>query len=94
MKSPVSVFDPSAFPLIHHPVSGPMRRDLRRVPRSKLDPRLSMIGLRHQIAGLKRNQTCRPCLRRSDRLLWILMSRCWPEWRESLTMFLPEPAMS
>src|SRR5208282_3509773 len=39
MKSPVSVFDPSAFPLIHQPVSGPMRRDLRRVPRSKRSPR-------------------------------------------------------
>jgi hypothetical protein len=37
MKSPVSVFDPSAFPLIHQPVSGPMRRHLRRVPRSKLN---------------------------------------------------------
>src|SRR5260370_42532299 len=35
MKSPVSVFDPSAFRLIHQPVSGPMRRHLRRVLRSK-----------------------------------------------------------
>jgi hypothetical protein len=32
---------------------------------------LELIALRHQIAVLERNRTCRPCFRRSDRLLWI-----------------------
>src|SRR5713101_8794467 len=46
MKSAVSVFDPSA--LYASLVSGPMRRDLRRVPRSKPNPR----GLIGDFAGL------------------------------------------
>jgi len=38
MKSTVSGFGPSASALYTSPVSGPMRRDPRRVPRSKLNP--------------------------------------------------------
>jgi len=51
---------------------------------------LEMIALRHQIAALDRNRTYRPCLRRSDRLLWILLSRWWPQWRDSLMIVQPE----
>jgi hypothetical protein len=40
--------------------------------------------LRHQIAVLERSRTRRPCFHRFDRLLWILLSRWWPQWRESL----------
>jgi len=45
---------------------------------------LELIALRHQVAVLERNRICRLCCRRSDRLLWILLSRWWPEGRESL----------
>jgi hypothetical protein len=54
---------------------------------------LELIVLRHQIAVLERNRTCRPCLRRSDRLLWILLSRWWPEWRESLLIVQAETVL-
>jgi hypothetical protein len=36
---------------------------------------LESIALRHQIAVLERSRTRRPCLRRSERVLWILLSR-------------------
>jgi hypothetical protein len=35
---------------------------------------LESIALRHQIAVLERSRTPRPCLRRLDRLLWILLA--------------------
>ncbi len=47
---------------------------------------LESIALRHQIAVLERRRTCRPCLRRLDRLLPILLSRWWPLWGESLVI--------
>jgi len=56
-------------------------------------PVLEPIGLRHQIAVLKRSRTRRPCFRRFDRLLWILLSRWWPQWRESLMVVQPETAL-
>ena len=51
---------------------------------------LEAIALQHQIAVLERSRTRRPCLRRFDRLLWILLSRWWPQWRESLMIFQAE----
>jgi hypothetical protein len=47
---------------------------------------LESIALRHQIAVLERSRTRRPCFRRIDRLSWILLSRWWPQWRESLVI--------
>jgi putative transposase len=74
----------------------PIRRAFP-VARSELRTRtalmLELIALRHQIAVLERNRTCRPCLRRSDRLLWILLSHGWPEWRESLLIVQAETVL-
>ncbi len=62
----------------------------RAVPVARSEPRtrtallLEAIVLRHQIAVLERSRTRRPCFRRLDRLFWILLSRWWPQWRESL----------
>jgi putative transposase len=54
---------------------------------------LESIALRHQIAVLERSRTRRPCFRRIDRLLWILLSRWWPLWRESLVIVQPETVL-
>src|SRR5712692_6167716 len=55
------------------------------VARSELRTRtalvLEAIALRHQIAVLERSRTRRPCFRRWDRLLWVLLSRWWPQWQ-------------
>ena len=54
---------------------------------------LESIALRHQIAVLERCRTRRPCFRRFDRLFWILLSRLWSDWRESLVIVQPETVL-
>jgi putative transposase len=67
------------------------------VARSELRTRtallLESIALRHQIAVLKRSGTRRPCFRRIDRLFWILLSRWWSDWRDSLMIVQPETVL-
>ena len=67
------------------------------VARSELRTRtalvLESIALRHQIAVLERSRTRRPCFRRFDRLLWILLSRWWPQWRQSLMIVQAETVL-
>ena len=54
---------------------------------------LESLALRHQIAVLKRSRTRRPCFRFIDRLFWILLSRWWPRWRESLVIVQAETVL-
>ena len=54
---------------------------------------LEGIALRHQIAVLKRSGTRRPRFRPWDRLFWILVSRWWPQWRDSLIIVQPETVL-
>src|SRR5216684_4462896 len=65
----------------------PVSRSERRTRTELL---LESIALRHQIAVLERSRTSRPCFRCIDRLLWILLSFWWPQWRESLIIVRPE----
>jgi putative transposase len=48
-----------------------------------------ILALRHQLAVLQRNAPRRLCLKRSDRLLWILLARFWSSWRCSLQIVQP-----
>ncbi len=54
---------------------------------------LESIALRHQIAVLERSRTRRPCFSRFDRLFWILLSRWWPQWRDSLMIVQAETVL-
>jgi hypothetical protein len=74
------------------PTSGavPVARSERRTHASLL---LESIALRHQIAVLEHSRTRRPCFRRFDRLFWILLSRWWSYWRESLVIVQPETVL-
>src|SRR5271169_735774 len=65
----------------------------RTEPRTRTSLLLESIALRHQIAVLERSRTRRPCLRRFDRLFWILLSRWWSDWRESLVIVQPETVL-
>ena len=62
-------------------------------PRTLTALLLESIALRHQIAVLERSRTRRPCFRLWDRLFWILFSRWWPQWRDSLTIVQPETVL-
>src|SRR5262245_3566495 len=49
---------------------------------------LENVALRHQLAVLQRSFP-RPRLRRRDRILWVCLSRLWPNWRSSLVLVRP-----
>ena len=51
--------------------------------RLRSDLALENLALRQQLTILKR-QLRRPRLRRSDRCFWLLLSRSWRSWKESL----------
>src|ERR1700692_1373482 len=74
------------------PTSGavPVARSESRTRNALL---LEAIALRHQIAVLERSRTRRPCFRRFDLLFWILLSRWWPQWRESLVIVQAETVL-
>jgi hypothetical protein len=46
-------------------------------------------ALRHQLLVLQRS-TRKPRLRRTDRILWVLLSRLGTGWQESLAIVRPE----
>ena len=50
---------------------------------------LENLALRQQLAILQRNSK-RPCLTRADRLFWLLLSRIWRGWVDSLSIVTPE----
>ena len=62
-------------------------------PRTRTALLLEAVALRHQIAVLERSGTRRPCFRLWDRLFWILFSRWWPPWRDSLIIVQPETVL-
>ena len=52
-----------------------------------------LIALRHQVVVLRRSGTRRPCFRVPDRLFWVVLSRWWSRWRESLVIVQPETVL-
>ena len=62
-------------------------------PRTLAALLLESIAPRRQIAVLERSRTRRPCFRLWDRLFWILFSRWWPQWRDSLIIVQPETVL-
>jgi putative transposase len=65
--------------------------------RSAFRPRASRIAeniaLRQQLALLRR-KTKRPQLAPIDRAFWIVLSRVWSRWAETLTIVKPETVIS
>ena len=48
-----------------------------------------ILALRHQLAVLHKNSPRRLRFQRSDRLLWVLLSRFWSGWRPCLQIVQP-----
>ena len=54
---------------------------------------LENLALRHQLAVLRRNR--RPLhLTSRDRILWVILSRVWPDWRGSLAIVQPKTVVA
>jgi putative transposase len=61
-----------------------MLSSLRATTRSRLELAAEIVALRHQLAVLQRTTPKRPRLRPIDRLLWVLLSSVWPNWRQAV----------
>ena len=77
-----------------------MARSLREVVaaehagfRSRATLIAELVVLRHQVAVLQRSGTRRPCFCTSDRWFWVLLSRWWSGWRQSLVIVQPETVL-
>jgi transposase InsO family protein len=57
--------------------------------RSRRSLALENVALRHQVEVLQRNAK-RPRLRPSDRALWAVLRRIFPDWRRHLTIVQPD----
>ncbi len=52
------------------------------------------LALRHQLAVLQRRTPNRPSLKSADRLLWVMLSRLWTQWRTALVIVKPETVIA
>ena len=64
----------------------------RALLKSRRDLALENLVLRQQLAILK-VKTPRARLRPGDRLLWVLLRRFWPAWRNALIIVQPETVL-
>jgi len=55
---------------------------------------LESLALRHQVNVLKRSVKHRPKLTPTDRLLWLILSRVWSDWRSALAIVQPETVIA
>ena len=61
--------------------------------RSRRSLALENLALRHQLDVLQRNRRP-PHLSNRDRVLWVMLSRLWPDWRGSLTIVQPKTVVA
>ena len=67
---------------------------LRDCLRARAALHVELLALRHQIHVLTRSRPPRPRLTRTDRLLWIWLSRVWHGWAASLVIVKPETVIA
>jgi putative transposase len=67
---------------------------LRASVRTRAVLQLEILALRHQLQVLERSRRRRVRITRLDRLLWVWMSRVWPEWRAALVIVKPETVLA
>src|ERR1700688_3997443 len=62
--------------------------------RTRVALQAEILALRHQLAVFQKNAPRRLRLRRSDRLLWVLLSRCGSRWRGRLHIVRPDTVIA
>jgi putative transposase len=67
---------------------------LRSIFSSRAALELENLALRHQIGVLQRSARKRPKLTAGDRLLWVLLSRIWSDWRSVLAIVKPDTVVA
>ena len=60
--------------------------------RQRSDLALENLALRQQLAVLRR-QRRRPWIRKLDRVFWVILSRFWGDWKETLLLVKPETVL-
>ena len=60
---------------------------------SRASMQIEILALRHQLTVLQR-QKKRVSLGAADRLLWVLLSRIWNQWRSALVVVKPETVIA
>jgi len=68
--------------------------NLRSMFRSRAAVGLENFALRHQIGVLQRSAEKRPKLTPADRLVWVILSRIWGDWRSALAIVKPETVIA
>ena len=62
--------------------------------RTRASLQLEILALRHQLGVLKRRERRQLRLAPSDRLLWVILLRFWPNWRKALFFVNPETVVA
>src|SRR4029453_16045888 len=62
--------------------------------RARATLQIEILALRHQLHVLERTRPRRLRLTRSDRLLWIWLSRVWQGWRSAIVIVKPETVVT
>jgi hypothetical protein len=55
---------------------------------------LEILALRHQLQVLQRTRPRQLRLAKTDRWLWVVLSRLWPGWRQALVIVKPETVIA
>ncbi len=58
--------------------------------KSRAQPQLEILALRHQLTVLQRQQNKRPRLTSFDRVFWVWLYRLWPDCLDALAIMKPE----
>jgi len=67
---------------------------LRLCFQTRASMHLEILALHHQLAVLRRRTNRRASLKSADRLLWVMLSRLWREWRTALVIVKPETVIA
>src|SRR6195256_6290435 len=67
---------------------------LRTSARSRAALQIEVLALRHQLQVLQRTRPRRVRLAKTDRWLWVLLSRFWTRWRTALVIVQPETVVA
>ena len=62
--------------------------------RARAEMQIEILALRHQLTVLQRRTNKRASLRTTDRILWVILSRVWAQWRSVLVIIKPETVIA